>query len=432
MMRVMKDSGIEWVGDIPKEWSVYPALYAFSEIRTKNTDGAITKALKFYNGTIIPKSNFDADTDEYVADTITNYTVVKPDTIMINGLNLNYDLKSLRVGLVKETGVITSAYLALWPDRCRIIPEYATYLFKGYETKMAFHNMGAGIRKTLGFREFKRQPILLPDLSEQQQIVSFLDAECSRIDAVIEQTRASIEEYKKLKQSVITQAVTKGIRPNRKMKDSGIEWIGEIPEEWDIIISRFVIDNIGDVDHYMPESVSEGIPYVMTGDLAETLSKVNFTNCKHISYEDYKILSKKISPNIGDVIFARYATIGTVCYIDCHKEYIVSYSCVIVQPQKSKLNGKYLYHYFKSQAFQEDVKQYITSNTQANIGIEAIYRSKIVVPSISEQLEIADYLSDKCAEIDRLISVKQQLLAELESYKKSLIYEYVTGKKEVM
>ena len=131
MAREMIDSGIEWVGDIPTKWGVYPARYAFSEIRTKNVDGNITNALKFYNGTIIPKANFDADSDEYVAETITNYTIVEPDTIMINGLNLNYDLKSLRVGLVKETGVITSAYLALWPDKSRILPQYATYLFKG-------------------------------------------------------------------------------------------------------------------------------------------------------------------------------------------------------------------------------------------------------------------------------------------------------------
>ena len=175
MAREMKDSGIAWIGKIPKEWSVFPALYAFSEIRTKNTDGKISNALKFYNGTIIPKANFDADSDDYVADTITNYTIVNPNTIMINGLNLNYDLKSLRVGLVKEPGVITSAYLALWPDTNKILPQYATYLFKGYETKMAFHNMGAGIRKTLGFKEFKRQPVLLPDMIEQQRIAAFLD-----------------------------------------------------------------------------------------------------------------------------------------------------------------------------------------------------------------------------------------------------------------
>ena len=169
-MRKMKDSGIEWIGEIPEGWEIVPVRSCFDEVRTKNTDGQEQNALQFKSGNIISKINFNASTDDYVADTITNYTVVLPDTVMINGLNLNYDFKSLRVALVKEKGVITSAYLAIFPDRKKISPQYATYLFKGYETKMAFHNMGAGIRKTLGYKEFKNQPLLLP--SEKNRIKS--------------------------------------------------------------------------------------------------------------------------------------------------------------------------------------------------------------------------------------------------------------------
>lgn len=155
MERKMKDSGIEWIGEIPEGWEVAPVRSCFDEVRTKNTDGQEQNALQFKSGNIISKTNFNANTDDYVADTITNYTVVLPDTVMINGLNLNYDFKSLRVALVKEKGVITSAYLAIFPDREKIFPQYATYLFKGYETKMAFHNMGAGIRKTLATKSSK-------------------------------------------------------------------------------------------------------------------------------------------------------------------------------------------------------------------------------------------------------------------------------------
>ena len=150
MARNMKDSGIEWIGEIPEGWEIVPVRSCFDEVRTKNTDGQEQNALQFKSGNIISKTNFNASMDDYVADTITNYTVVLPDTVMINGLNLNYDFKSLRVALVKEKGVITSAYLAIFPDRKKISPQYATYLFKGYETKMAFHNMGAGILRAVG------------------------------------------------------------------------------------------------------------------------------------------------------------------------------------------------------------------------------------------------------------------------------------------
>ena len=204
MARKMKDSGIEWIGEIPEGWEIVPVRSCFDEVRTKNTDGQEQNALQFKSGNIISKTNFNASMDDYVADTITNYTVVLPDTVMINGLNLNYDFKSLRVALVKEKGVITSAYLAIFPDRKKISPQYATYLFKGYETKMAFHNMGAGIRKTLGYKEFKNQPLLLPSEKEQNKISAYLDSKCSHIDIMLSKIRSSIEEYKKLKQAVIT------------------------------------------------------------------------------------------------------------------------------------------------------------------------------------------------------------------------------------
>ena len=231
-MRKMKDSGIEWIGEIPEGWEIVPVRSCFDEVRTKNTDGQEQNALQFKSGNIISKTNFNASMDDYVADTITNYTVVLPDTVMINGLNLNYDFKSLRVALVKEKGVITSAYLAIFPDRKKISPQYATYLFKGYETKMAFHNMGAGIRKTLGYKEFKNQPLLLPSEKEQNKISAYLDSKCSHIDIMLSKIRSSIEEYKKLKQAVITQTVTKGVRGEREMKDSGNPWFGQIPTDW--------------------------------------------------------------------------------------------------------------------------------------------------------------------------------------------------------
>jgi type I restriction enzyme S subunit len=181
----------------------------------------------------------------------------------------------------------------------------------------------------------------------------------------------------------------------------------------------------------MPESVENGYPYVMIGNLRDNAGDILFESCKQISEDDYMRLSQKTKTVIGDVIFARYATIGTVCYVDVEKEFVVSYSCVTVHPKKDVVLGKYLFYYFKSQAFYDEIKQYINSNTQGNVGIEALYKSKIIVPPLEEQYEILTYLDEKCAAIDTLISKKEQFLTELENYKKSLIYEYVTGKKEV-
>ena len=138
-----------------------------------------------------------------------------------------------------------------------------------------------------------------------------------------------------------------------------------------------------------------------------------------------------MQPQNGDVIFARYATIGTVCYVDTENDFLVSYACVTVKPDRRKLNGKYLFYYFKSNAFLEEVKQFINSNTQGNVGIEALYKTKITVPELEEQGSIVNYLDNKCSQIDSTIGNRLKAIKSLEQYKKSLIYEVVTGKREV-
>lgn len=427
MARAMKPSGVEWLGDIPADWNVYPVLYAFSEIRTKNTNGAVTNALKFYNGTIVRKTNFDAESDDYVADTITNYTVVNPDTVMINGLNLNYDLKSLRVGLVKETGVITSAYLALCPDGSRVVPRYATYLFKGYEAKMAFHNMGAGIRKTLGFKEFRRQPVIIPPLDEQQRIAAFLDGECARIDSVVEKTRASIEEYRKLKQAIITRAVTKGIRPNRPTKDSGIDWIGEIPADWEVIKLKYLFSIIG--GNGFPDILqgnAEGdYPFCKVSDINGEADYVdtasNWVTQAVVDNNRFNVvpIGSIIMAKIGAALAKNHRKINLVkCCIDNNTQALV--------PKRDDCT-RYLLQLSKC----IDMSWFDNKSTVPSINNPKLLNFFVPNVPLDEQREIAAYLDEKTAAIDSLVAKKNRLVSELESLKKSLIFEYVTGKKEV-
>ena len=424
----MKDSGVEWIGEIPEGWEIVPVRSCFDEVRTKNTDGQEQNALQFKSGNIISKTNFNVSMDDYVADTITNYTVVLPDTVMINGLNLNYDFKSLRVALVKEKGVITSAYLAIFPDRKKIAPQYATYLFKGYETKMAFHNMGAGIRKTLGYKEFKNQPLLLPSEKEQNKISAYLDSKCSHIDIMLSKTRASIEEYKKLKQAVITQAVTKGVRGEREMKDSGVEWIGEIPEEWNKCKLKNISIDIGDGLHGTPKFDDSGEVYFINGN--------NFSS----EYVEPKFDTKKLcleeslnypKPELTEqtIMISLNGSYGKVCLYRYFPMLLgKSAGYITLLPS---INRRYVRYYLSSTPAQIIMTLSLNGTTIPNLSLNTLYNFPTILPSASEQAEIADYLDAKCAEIDRLIAKKEQLVKELESYKKSLIYEVVTGKRDV-
>lgn len=430
MARKMKDSGIEWIGEIPEGWEIVPVRSCFDEVRTKNTDGQEQNALQFKSGNIISKTNFNANTDDYVADTITNYTVVLPDTVMINGLNLNYDFKSLRVALVKEKGVITSAYLAIFPDREKIFPQYATYLFKGYETKMAFHNMGAGIRKTLGYKEFKNQPLLLPSKKEQNKISAYLDSKCSHIDIMLSKIRSSIEEYKKLKQTVITQAVTKGVRGEREMKDSGVKWIGEIPKEWVIqkiksISSRINVGVVIRPSEYFDENGT--VPFLRGINVKEYL--ISSDNMVYINESSNRILSKS-QVHTDDILIVRDGSIGTSCVVPAEFDGANVVSMVIATPSIS-CDSRFICYSLNSDVGKTQFTLTKIGSALTHTSVSAVSDIIIAVPSCAEQKEIADYLDAKCVEIDGLIAKKEQLVKELESYKKSLIYEVVTGKREV-
>lgn len=433
MARKMKDSGIEWIGEIPEGWEIVPVRSCFDEVRTKNTDGQEQNALQFKSGNIISKTNFNASMDDYVADTITNYTVVLPDTVMINGLNLNYDFKSLRVALVKEKGVITSAYLAIFPDRKKIFPQYATYLFKGYETKMAFHNMGAGIRKTLGYKEFKNQPLLLPSKEEQNKISAHLDSKCSHIDIMLSKIRSSIEEYKKLKQTVITQAVTKGVRGEREMKDSGIEWVGEIPKEWSVSPMKHFIDILPGYAFSSDDfCIEEGIPL---------LRGIN-VGVNEICWDETVRWNHSISKQLesfflkeNDLVVGLdrpWISDGTRVAFIAKKDL----PCLLLQRvcrirTRCNFDIRWIYYWLSGSSFKDSLSTETTGISVPHISTKQIEQFIVAFPNLLEQTQVCNYLDAKCAEIDGLIAKKEQLVKELESYKKSLIYEVVTGKREV-
>lgn len=205
----MKDSNIQWVGKIPAHWGSLPIYVLFEEVTKKNIFGKEKQALQFRYGTIVPKENFEADDDLYVAKTILNYNIVEPGVIMLNGLNLNFDFVTQRVALVRDKGIITSAYMAIKSKNFNAMnPEYSTYLLKSYDICKAFHNMGGGVRKILNFEELKRNYIIVPPIDEQKSIAEYLDKKCAEIDACIEEKKQQISVLETYKKSIIFEYVT--------------------------------------------------------------------------------------------------------------------------------------------------------------------------------------------------------------------------------
>lgn len=237
-MREMKDSGIEWVGAMPRAWKMNTIAQIFLQVKCKNTGLQEKNLLSLSYGKVKRKS---IDTVEgLLPESFDGYNIIEKDDIVLRLTDLQNDHTSLRVGLAEERGIITSAYLTI-RNRSNFCPKYLYYYLHSFDIAKGFYGMGAGVRQGLNWDGVKWLKILAPSVPEQERIAAFLDAQCAEIDAVLEKTRASIEEYKKLKQAVITQAVTKGVRGDRPMKNSGIEWIGEIANEFAVYKFKYLL-----------------------------------------------------------------------------------------------------------------------------------------------------------------------------------------------
>ena len=432
-MREMKDSGIVWVGAMPQAWGMNTVAQIFLQVKCKNTGLQEKNLLSLSYGKVKQKS---IDTVEgLLPESFDGYNIIEKDDIVLRLTDLQNDHTSLRVGLAEERGIITSAYLTI-RNRSNFCPRYLYYYLHSFDIAKGFYGMGAGVRQGLNWDGVKWLKILAPSVPEQERIAAFLDAECAEIDAVLEKTRASIEEYKKLKQAVITQAVTKGIRGDRPMKDSGIEWIGEIPAEWRKTQLRHCAA--------IKSGITLGKKYEKTDSLVER-PYLRVANVQD-GYVDLSVLTTievtqdedlKYRLRAGDVLMTEGGDrdkLGRGCVWHGEIEPCLHQNHIFaVQTSKDTLLPEFLEYLTVSDVGRSyfDVTAIKTTNL-ACTSSSKVLAFTIPLPSVEEQAEIVEALNTKCAGIDALVAKKQQYLTEIENYKKSLIYEYVTGKKEVV
>ena len=428
-MREMKDSGIAWIGAMPRAWKMNTIAQIFLQVKCKNTGLQEKNLLSLSYGKVKRKS---IDTVEgLLPESFDGYNIIEKDDIVLRLTDLQNDHTSLRVGLAEERGIITSAYLTI-RNRSNFCPKYLYYYLHSFDIAKGFYGMGAGVRQGLNWDGVKWLKILAPSVPEQERIAAFLDAECAEIDAVLEKTRASIEEYKKLKQAVITQAVTKGIRGDRPMKDSGIEWIGEIANEFAVYKFKYLLKTP------MQYGANEaGITFDKT--LPRYIRITDITSDGRLKQDNRLCIEDTVAkPYIlqdGDLLFARSG--GTVGKSFLYKQSYgnAAFAGYLIRAVVNRTIAvpEYVYYYTNSSIYDTWKNSIFIQSTIQNIGADRYSNIPIIVPNnIEEQRSIVEYLNERCVGIDALIRKKQQYLTEIENYKKSLIYEYVTGKKEVL
>ena len=414
-MPMMKDSGIEWVGEIPSHWKAQKTKYNF--INTKYIPGIHAKEYARLSLTlrgVLPRDKDDADglqpKDFYT------YQLLKKDELVFKLIDLQ-NVSTSRVGLAHDTGLVSPAYIVLHANG-DVLPAFAEKYFLMLWHREIFNALGDnGVRSSLNASDLLNVPICFPSMEEQEKIASFLDSKCAEIDALSADIQAEIDTLEEYKKSAVFEAVTKGLNPDVEMKDSGTEWLGQIPVAWELsrIGSLYTLRNtkVSDKD-YPPLSVTMNgiVPQL------ETAAKTN-------AHDDRKLVKK------GDFAINSRSDRRGSCGISDY-DGSVSLINTILSP-KGEMNPRYYNWLFHTVQFADEfyANGHGIVDDLWTTGWQEMKKILIPSPSMEEQEKIASFLDAKCSEIDIVVMTKKEQLATLDEYKKSVIYEYVTGKKEV-
>lgn len=415
------ETGYKFLPRLPQNWELKLGLSCFEENKKKNSDLVERLLLQFNYGTIIRKSNQEIKKDD--EDVFAKYTVVEPNDIMLNGLNLNYDFVSQRVGIVEEKGAITSAYLAL---RCRNLynPYYANYMLKALDSQKIFHGMGSGVRLTLGYPEFSRIQFPVPSREEQDQIVRYLDWQVSKINHLIHSYQKQIKLLKERRQTIIDRSATQGINENIAYKNSGVNWIDNIPEHWNMVYAKKLFaqrkDKAFPNDIQLTSSQKYGIisqeEFMKIEGRRLTVVMTGEDILKHVG--------------IGDFVISMRSFQGGLEY--SYVEGKISSAYVMLIPNKEKVYDEYFKWLLKSKPY---IKALQGTSDLVRDGQALRYANfaKVYLPEIplDEQKEIAEYIAAEVAKIDNALPTFQKEIELLREYRTRLISDVVTGQIDV-
>jgi type I restriction enzyme S subunit len=427
----MKDSGIEWIGSVPSDWRVHTLYQLVTQVKEKNSNLQEKNLLSLSYGKIKRK---DIDSpDGLLPASFDGYNIIENGDIVLRLTDLQNDHTSLRVGLATERGIITSAYTTLRPiDTSN--SKYLFYLLHAFDLKKGFYGMGSGVRQGLNYAEVKELRIVLPSQKEQDAIVYFLDDQCSEIDLAIDEAKSSIQDYKTLKANIISTTVLSGLDGDVDKRKCRIEWVPSIPSHWDT--ARFVYKNwirsrLGWKGLKAEEYVEDGYPFLSAFNINNNY--LCWEQLNYITQERYDE-SPEIKLRVGDILLVKDgAGIGKCARIDSLPlgESTVNGSLAVITPNED-LDYRYEYYYLQCNVFQNIIARLRNGMGVPHLTQEAMKEIVIPLPPREEQEQIANFLDTECRKIDEIIELKNLLIIELEMYKRSLIFETVTGKRKVV
>lgn len=427
-----RDTAISWLGQIPSQWQLVLLSQIVTQVKNKNTALQENNLLSLSYGRIKRKP-IDSS-GGLLPESFEGYNIIEENDIVLRLTDLQNDHTSLRVGISPEKGIITSAYTTMRPQNSSCA-KYLFYLLHTFDIRKGFYGMGSGVRQGLNYDEVKRLQIPWPTVEEQIHISEYLDRKIDKINTIISEAKASIEEYKAWKASIIYEAVTKGLDPNVEMKDSGVKWLGTVPQHWTVSRLKTVVAYIesGVSVNASQSAASEGkIAVLKTSSVSKYV--FNPTENKEVNSDELNRVACQVRANT--IIVSRMNTpelVGACGYVE--KDYPL-----LFLPDRlwqvhfvDSVSVKYVYYYLCSNY----IKNYYaslssgTSSSMQNISQGQFLNAAVLLPERVEQEDVVEFLDKKCADIDTMILEKESLISDLESYKRSLIFEVVTGKRRV-
>ena len=431
---MMKNSNVEWIGQIPDDWDTKRLKLVLKERNESNNPEKTNFILSLTNDRGVIPYDEKGDVGNKSKDDITGYKLAYPNDIVLNSMNVVIG----SVGISKYFGAVSPVYYILFPRYENDDIRYYNYIFQTCEFQNKLKGYGNGImeiRMRIQMSKLNSVDIPVPNSLEQRKIADLLDKKCGQIDRLIEIQQQEIEKLKEYKTSVITQAVTKGLDPNVPMKESGIEWIGKIPQDWKTLKIKFTSwlkGRIGWDGLKSTEFIDEG-PYLITGtDFSD--GKINWNTCVHITEERF-LEDELLHIKENDLLITKDGTIGKLAIVkNCPEKVSLNSGVMIIRSLHTwEYIDKYLYYVLSSEQFY----LWYELGQSGNSTIKHLYQGQFynfeyTYPNIEEQKRIINYLDNKCSAIESMIVNKNKKIEKLQEFKKSMIYEYVTGKRRVI
>lgn len=421
-----KPANSSWLLEVPGHWKLLPGLAVLKANKDKNVGMIEETVLSLSYGKVIIKP--PEKLTGLVPESFETYQIINPNDIIIRPTDLQNDHTSLRTGFAKDRGIITSAYICLRPEPSHN-PAFIHYLLHAYDLLKVFYGMGSGLRQNLDYRDFKRLELCIPPRDEQDRIVSFLDQKTAEIDEAVAKKQRLIDLFKEQKTILVNQTVTKGLNPNVPMRDSGVEWIGAVPEHWEVKRLRYLGTTQNGISA-SAEYFGSGFPFVSYGDVynnRELPKAVNGLAKSTVHDRDQYSIVK------GDVLFTRTSeTVEEIGFSSTCMETIENSTfagfLIRFRPRKGRLFPGYSKYYFSAQLHRSYFVGEMNLVIRASLSQELLKKLPVLIPPYAEQESIFEFLETESAKIDNVIVLQRQLIDSLKEYKMILITEAVTGK----